>query len=266
MVDQHTIWCLDFDGVICNSANETGTAGWKCCDKLWSEHDNWAKVPKQEVLAQFCKVRPVLESGWEAILLVRMLATGQADVQTLLDSFQSGMKENEMKKLKLTEEGLVLEFNTMRKTWISEDEAGWLDSNTFYPEAVEAARDLVSQNKDVYIITTKAAGFTRQLLKRAGIAIPEEKIFGQGSGKKWATIQNVLAQPGRHPDSRVFFLEDRLKALEEVQEQTALVPKVVLALADWGYCMPEAVQVAKDTGMTILNLQSFQDLCSGGKS
>ena len=121
---QKTIFCLDFDGVICNSANETGTAGWKCCEKLWPDI-SWAKMPKSGVLSDFCEVRPCLESGWESVLLVRMLATGQADVPTLLNSFQSGLKEQEMAKLGLTQDGLVEEFNAMRKSWIAEDEEGW---------------------------------------------------------------------------------------------------------------------------------------------
>ena len=63
----------------------------------------------------------------------------------------------------------------------------------------------------MYIITTKAAGFTKRLLEKVDISVPDDKIFGQGSGKKWATIQKLLAV---HPGCNAFFLEDRLKGRE----------------------------------------------------
>jgi phosphoglycolate phosphatase-like HAD superfamily hydrolase len=192
-----------------------------------------------------------------------MLATGEADANTLLNDFQSGLKEQQIKKLGLTEQRLVEEFNIVRKTWIQQDEEGWLDSNTFYTDAVEALRELTVQEKEVYIVTTKAATFTKRLLERAQITVPEEKIYGQGSGKKWATIESLLAQPDRHPDSRAFFLEDRLKALQEVQEHSEVASKVILALADWGYCMPDAVAVAEKSGMSVISLQQFRNICSG---
>ena len=102
----------------------------------------------------------------------------------------------------------------------------------------------------------------KRLLEKVDISVPDDKIFGQGSGKKWATIQKLLTV---HPGCNAFFLEDRLKALQEVQEHPDLVPQVVLALADWGYCMPEAVQEAQDSGMAILDLKGFRDLCAGKK-
>ena len=51
-LSQHTIWALDFDGVLCDSARETGTSAWKCCQRLWpNECDRWsASIPVARII------------------------------------------------------------------------------------------------------------------------------------------------------------------------------------------------------------------------
>ena len=57
---QSIISALDFDGVICDSAVETGVTAWKAASQIW--HDLDTLLPSQELLEKFRLVRPVLET------------------------------------------------------------------------------------------------------------------------------------------------------------------------------------------------------------
>jgi phosphoglycolate phosphatase-like HAD superfamily hydrolase len=256
VLSNNTIWALDFDGVVTDSARETGTSAWKCCEALWPD---WQpRLAFDQVIASFCAARPALETGWESTLMVRLLASGSVDAGMLLSDFQPKLKHAEMEALGLSKEQLVQAFNDARTAWIATDEGGWLASHDFYPEVVAAAQHLVERGEDVYIVTTKSAAFTKRLLDKVEIPVPDHKIFGLGSGKKWSTLLKLLEQAGRPADTRVFFLEDRLDALEEVRaREEAVSSKTDLALALWGYNMPDARRVAQEKGMALLEPADF---------
>ncbi|HFD13311.1 MAG TPA: HAD family hydrolase, partial [Crenotrichaceae bacterium] len=50
------IYALDFDGVICDSAVETGITGWKAATHVWNEMTG--VLPDQVLLDAFRRVRP----------------------------------------------------------------------------------------------------------------------------------------------------------------------------------------------------------------
>ena len=208
-----------------------------------------------------------METGWEATLMVRLLASGSADSATLLREFQPKLKAPQMEALGLTKEQLVEAFNETRSAWIKEDEEGWLASHDFYPEAVAAVKHLVATNEDVYIITTKDAKFAKRLLAKVEVSIPDSKVYGLGSGKKWNTLQSLLGEAGRAEDTRAFFLEDRLKALEEVLEEVdgreLVRSKTDLAFATWGYNGQRERDIATSKGMAVLDEAAFLALARG---
>ena len=74
MMNTSIVYALDFDGVICDSAVETAITGWKAASQLWSEMPE--EVP-QELIDRFREVRPIIETGFEAILTMRMLFLGE---------------------------------------------------------------------------------------------------------------------------------------------------------------------------------------------
>ena len=72
---QAIIYALDFDGVICDSALETGTSAWKAASQIWNDFST--TLPTKELSAQFREIRPIMGTGYEAILIVRMLHDGE---------------------------------------------------------------------------------------------------------------------------------------------------------------------------------------------
>ena len=87
---QPIIYALDFDGVICDSAVETGITGWKAAKQLWD--DLATPLPSPQLIEKFRKVRPILETGYEATLLIRLLHDGEI-VETILNNFSEKKKD-----------------------------------------------------------------------------------------------------------------------------------------------------------------------------
>ena len=70
-------FALDFDGVLCDSAMETALTAWRAGARIWPE---WrAAEASADVLERFIRLRPALETGYQAILLMRLAYDWPAD-------------------------------------------------------------------------------------------------------------------------------------------------------------------------------------------
>jgi len=219
------IYALDFDGVICDSAVETGTAGWKVARKLWN--DMPVSLP-DELLNQFRQVRPVMETGYEAVLIMRLLFEGM-ESSTLMNAFHHQME------VLIARDGLNIDelkeiFGETRDKWISEDFNGWIAMNPLFNGVAEKLQQLDTENS--FIITTKQERFVDHILSANNIHFPAEKIFGLDRNLSKLQILSDLSQ--EQPDADILFIEDRLPTLINVITDDRL-DKVHLFLADWGY-------------------------------
>lgn len=247
---------LDFDGVICDSAGETGSTGWLAAHALWP-HD-FAPTPSAEYLAAFRRLRPALETGYESILIARLWRDGLPTAELLAD-FAAQAKAC-ADKYGVGRQELVARFSDVRDRLLRDRFADWLALHRFYPGVVEALDAARARGAVVAIITTKQHRFARALLDGAGSALPDDLLFGLESGPKPQVIRDLLA---RFPQaSAVWFVEDRLKTLDKVAAEPDL-RCLRLALADWGYCLPEAVGRARAAGHAVLDLPAFTRLLRG---
>ena len=255
-----TVWALDFDGVLVDSARETGIAGWKTLGALLRKEPFVSAAPQASIDA-FVLARPVLETGWEAALMLWLIAAEGVSGEALLSSFQVSLKERALAGLGLAKEQVMEAFHNARSTWIETEQEDWLASHGFYATAVAAAVALVAAEQQVYIVTTKSAEFATRLLAFAGIHLPQSRIFGLGSGKKYDTLGKLLRETGAE---RAFFLEDRLAALSDVQAKGSDDVKrcTTLALADWGYNLQTQREQARGLDMTVLDEDEFLQLAT----
>jgi phosphoglycolate phosphatase-like HAD superfamily hydrolase len=217
------ILALDFDGVICDSAGEAAITGWKGAARLWPRR--FAGDAPDEIVKKFRQVRPVMETGFESILLARLLRDGCPVSKILEDATAlfSGLMRDEG----ITQDELVPVFGQTRDTWIADDLHGWLDMHDFYEGTVEA---LNQSEIPVYIITTKEKRFARSLCHHAALRIPEENIFGLESGKKQLVLTTLSR---RHEKACFHFLEDRLETLISMINGFDFDTR--LYFARWGY-------------------------------
>lgn len=74
----HTVFALDFDGVLCDSVGESALAGWRAAERLWPQlfATPAARAERERVVEDMRRVRPVVETGYENVVQVRLLLEG----------------------------------------------------------------------------------------------------------------------------------------------------------------------------------------------
>merc|ERR1711871_1088581 len=113
------------------------------------------------------RVRPVVETGYENMLLLRLLLEG-TPVEDILDYWSVLLPET-MKSWGL-ERGDMVDFSGAERTaWMEGQPDQWLDINRIY-EDVDKALAPVSGLPHCYVVTTKPQNLTIKLLKHKAMS------------------------------------------------------------------------------------------------
>ncbi|KAL3939411.1 MAG: hypothetical protein SGBAC_005853 [Bacillariaceae sp.] len=280
-----TIYALDFDGVLVDSASETGNSGWKAAkilfpDASWIQDLDNDADKLQTLIHRFCQVRPCLETGWEAALIIKLLADpaeGNPSNEDILNNFQSTYKQriltssssSSSNNNNLDKQVCNDALSQARNGWIAQNDAqDWLDAHDFYHGACTAVKTFLRQhgNENIYIITTKAKDYAKRLLEKEGLyktdcdcsttssstskTIQEEHIFGLGSGPKHEVLASILEQ--RNAD-RAVMVEDNLKTLDKIMAHNPIKDKTTPFLASWGYNTTAQQERARESQYRVLS-------------
>lgn len=244
---------LDFDGVICDSASETAAAAYRAAHTLWPDQFPGTHIPA-ELTEAFRQARPYLETGFQAIPMLKKLVEGCAP-NDFAHNFSEHIQEV-MERSRLDKPTLVKLFGQTRDQWLQEDPHGWLASHGIYPGTVDALKTAL-QKHVVYILTTKQERFVSAILAEHGVDFPAEAIYGLDRKLSKETVLATLCGTRK---TNVHFVEDRLETLERVRQIPAL-NRVKLHYADWGYGLPDDLKrIAADTRIHHLTLPDFCEL------
>ena len=250
---QKRILALDFDGVICDSAAETAISAWKAAVTLWPDRFTTA-LPPTEMIERFRRIRPYLETGYQSILMMRMLVDGVSE-----DSFKYALPEKLeliMQDHDLTPRTLMKLFGNTRDEWIHESLDSWLAPQNPYPGTIESLK-VALQKHAVLILTTKQERFVRAWLKHFSIDFPEDTIIGLDRKKP---KEETLAELVKNNKKNIHFVEDRLATLLRIVEDATL-KRVNLHYADWGYGTPSELEKARSmNSLDVISLSDFHDL------
>lgn len=242
------IYALDFDGVICDSAIETAISGWKAAGQLWE--DMPATLP-QTIIDEFRLIRPIIETGYEAILTMRLLYLGETAEEIYQD--YSEKIPALLQEAQVSTDDLKKLFGETRDTWIANDLADWIAMNPLFPGVAEKLREL-GQQHTWYVITTKQERFVRKILKANAIELADERIFGLDRNLSKPEVLKGLVKV--HPTQRIHFVEDRLPALLNVRKHPELT-EINLLFALWGYNTAEDKALAAQQAFTSQQLDEF---------
>lgn len=241
------LWALDFDGVICDSAIETGLSGWAVAAEQWPEMP--AQCPT-DLLDAFREVRPVMETGFEAILIMRLLYQGVSS-EKLLNDFVNQL-DGLMNNAELSPRTLKSRFGRYRDNWINDDIASWIANNPLFDGIKGFLKSLPAD--EWLIITTKQQRFVEYILQANDIAAPDA-IYGLEDGRSKPEI--LLDLRTNSPQRPMIFIEDRLPTLLNVMQESGL-EEIDLWLADWGYNTHQDRQTAVQSDR--LQLKSLSTL------
>lgn len=238
-MDSRPIIALDFDGVLCDSAAETAVSAWRAGRGFWPEWDT--PEPPDAFVRRFVAVRPFLETGYQAVIMMRLVADGAGDAEfaeRLDDHCRAWMQ-----RLGVGRQDLVGAFGAARDAWMARDLDDWLARHRFYDGVVERV-NRAAQVADVLVLTTKQERFANALMAAHGVRVPPERVHGleRGVSKEDDLAALLAGMPGR----AVHFVEDRAETLRRVAVLPAL-SAIHLYYATWGYGTPADLAWAKGT-------------------
>jgi phosphoglycolate phosphatase-like HAD superfamily hydrolase len=247
-----TILALDFDGVICDGLIEYFEVAWRTYSKIWSPANN---MPPDDLALRFYRLRPVIETGWEMPVLIKALLAGFSDEGILQE--WTKIAPQILLESKLQAREIATKLDHLRDEWIATDLQGWLSLHKFYPSIIEKIKLTLASEVELFIVTTKEGRFVQQLLQQEGINLPSSAIFGKEVKRPKYEILRELIQSANIQPVSLWFVEDRIKTLQLVQQQADL-EDVKLFLADWGYNTPPERKVAQDDQrIGLLSLSQF---------
>ncbi len=221
------ILALDFDGVVCDGLREYFQSAWKAYVAVIKPAD---PAPPEGLAARFYPLRPVVETGWEMPLVIYGLLNGVADGEIL--ACWSELVPELLAQAGVEKAPLAEAMDGVRDRWIQTDLDDWLSYQRFYPGVIDRIQEAIAAGAELVIISTKEGRFIQQLLAQGGVALPSDRILGKEVKRpKYETLRQIKAAS---PGATLWFVEDRVKALQVVQQQPDL-GDIKLFLADWGY-------------------------------
>jgi len=217
-----SVVCLDFDGVLCDSAVE-------CLVVAYNAYYGAAAENPEEI-------DPALSSYF---LRHRYLVTSADNFWLLIHAFEQGEEKLDRpryKALRSEREEAIRSFGPRFfacREELKQDEQHWLGLNRFFKQS-EVVLD--SEFPSFFIITTKDADSVRRLAELHGYG---EKIRGIYSKEfavdKRLSFRKLFADLGDEAATdRYLFVDDNLDHLLQVAD----LP-VALHLAGWGYVDPD---------------------------
>lgn len=222
---------LDFDGVICNGLREYFQSSKRVYQQIWAGQTS-AELDRQE--ANFSRLRPAIETGWEMPLLLRALMVGITPVQ--IEKNWSAVSQTLQTQENIDKSQLAPTLDQVRDDYIKNELNNWLGLHDFYPRVLGQLSHWLKTGSPewIYIVTTKEGRFVQQLLKAQKVNFPLGQIIGKEIKQpKFKTLEQLL-QKHQLPSSHLWFVEDMLTTLQSVAIQPQL-KEAKLFLADWGY-------------------------------
>jgi phosphoglycolate phosphatase-like HAD superfamily hydrolase len=252
MINVPDLLALDFDGVICDGLVEYFDSTKKAYQQIWSETLDDRLAPS------FYRLRPVIETGWEMPILLRALVLEISEAEILEDWSAIASRLTQAEGLEKQE--VVQKLDGVRDSSIEHDLDGWLSLHRFYPGVLESLKKIVSSSIELYIITTKEGRFVHKLLQQQGIDLSTSNILGKESKRpKYETLRILRDKHQSGEQIKISFVEDRLKALQQVTQQSDL-EFVNLFLAEWGYNLEsDRLMAAQDDRIQLLSLEEFNN-------
>ncbi|HEC04849.1 MAG TPA: HAD family hydrolase [Thiothrix sp.] len=247
---QDPLYTFDFDGVICDSAIETSITGWKAATTLWQ--DMTSPLPPQVAIDNFRIVRPQLETGYEAILIMRLLHLGKS-ANKICNNY-SFLINHLIRQDSLQTDQLKTLFGRTRDDWIEDNDVEWLSMNPLFSGVAEKLQILIDTNNGDshpwYIITTKQERFVKHILQANHIKVSGDQLFGMDQHK--SKQETLLMLQDKYPNHSIVFVEDRLQTLLDIRDNPRL-HSIKLQLVSWGFNTQEEREVAEESGIEVID-------------
>ncbi len=257
------VLALDFDGVICDGMPEYFESS------LRARQVAFGRTPdpnrREELFARFSTLRPGVETGWEMVVLVDILAERDPSGDVELRQHWAAVRDGWVGRKAIEPKKLADALDSVRDAWVRDDLSGWLAKHAFFPGMTTWLRQLCESGQTWYVVTTKEARFNVALLEWQQVPIARERVIGKQWPKreKWEVLRELAARHGLPPTGEgLWFVEDRFETLRGLHERATDLSAARLYLADWGYVFPDRDLVGAERHARIQRI-SLADVQAG---
>ncbi len=238
------ILCLDFDGVICDSLDETLLTTYNA----YQAYKNPAGEPPMAT-----RLEEVPREMAEFFRAYRYLVRPAGEYWLLMDALSSNyhqLDQEEFQKRTVIHSETIAAFEPVffhtRRRFQEGFREQWLGLHHLFPQFSTAWEGLNNHFR-VYIVTTKNFAAVVPLLAHFNIEVPRERIFSkEKSPKKNHAVNEIAGLEGVTPKD-IFFVDDHPLHLKDVETTGASI-----FWASWGYYSEN-----KETGTEIKNLKEI---------
>ena len=230
---------LDFDGVICDSAEECFVSSWTAYNVLY--RGRAARAAPDAARPAFRSLRPFIRSGEDFVLIQELIEQG-----TSVDD-QAGFDRAWLRPGTPPPERFKELFYRARIDLFEKNRAAWLSMNPIYPH-VAAALSKIDPGTLLYILSTKKAEFVRETLDAGGMEIPPDRVLYSHGEPTLATVETLRKSTGAEV---AVFVEDQIDAIRGNTN-----PRITVYLASWGYVQEPWLHA----GVPVLDPDAFTKL------
>ena len=285
---KNIILALDFDGVVCASSSESSFSSIVAAQRFWPTvcgnimqqpttpggssyaplTTERADTPFSKIRAAVNELRPIIETGYENMLIVRALyedyqRTGLISASTILGKWSPTYRDQLLRDYGTNKDEMVAYFGKTRDDLIAEDLSRWVGLNPVYPSVSACMSRLTAEAVDYTIITTKQERFVRAILETNKIQPPPPAdIYDLENpyGLKPKVLQALI---DKYQPKEIHFVEDRFETLLGVMNTRGL-ERVQMYLVDWGYNTEQQREEAKRLAprIQLIGGSDFQSLIS----
>jgi phosphoglycolate phosphatase-like HAD superfamily hydrolase len=245
---------LDFDGVVCDGMGEF----FESSARALADVRGKPVARSAELQARFAALRPVVESGWEMVVLCGVLteSDGGDDAKLRDPAGWAAARDAYVRAHGLERLRLTTALDTSRDRWLAQDERGWLAAHRFFEGVAEWLQRLIAAGQLFYILSTKDKRFLDRLVLAHRVPLRSDRIIGKAEPKreKWDVLRELASAHGLSaPD--VWFVEDRLATLVDMRRHAPDLSTARLFLAGWGYIFQERdPDASRAAGIPVLSL------------
>jgi phosphoglycolate phosphatase-like HAD superfamily hydrolase len=245
---------LDFDGVVCDGLGEFFESSARALADV-----RGIPVERTPALrARFTALRPVVESGWEMVVLAGLLAENDPGGDAALrdGAHWAEARDAWVRRHGVERAALTAALDTVRERWLAQDERAWLASHRFYDGVAAWLQRLIAGGQLFCILSTKDKRFLDRLVLWQNVPLRSDRIIGKAEPKreKWDVLRGLAAAHGV-ATADLWFVEDRLATLADMRRHARDLGAARLFLADWGYIFRDRdPDLARAAGIAVLSL------------
>jgi len=220
-----TLYFIDFDGVICDSALEGFVSSEIAYTRLTTGKDpDRCSLTGRDA---FYRMRPFIRNGEDFLLLQEYITAGREIYSQ--QEFDAALSARGTDRMQQYRDAIY----RVRQELVGNAREYWIHLNRIYPEVEPVIRGVVNREQ-VYILSTKQSDLIAEILSGSGIPWPKDRIITSlGKTKEEIITERMNAVNA----AQALFVDDQPDHLLSPEASVDL--GITCYLAAWGYVRPE---------------------------